>query len=180
MNVAGHVTQRGYIRKRLVAIHPFGVAPMLADSSPGCATRPGLVDLTPSRLAGRVVFNFQFAICNLKLFFRITLMAYQPNFKHSSSEHVLDEVDCYFHDALSPQMKKEIEEHCRHCEKCESALAAAKKRFELMKTSPPARPTKPLVKGTLQKIASFEDTPSRRPQARVSRSLRPRSWASCC
>ncbi len=81
---------------------------------------------------------------------------------HDTSEHVLDEVDCYWHGTLKPGMKREVEQHCRDCERCDAALAAAKKRFELTLNVAVSEANETLVQSTLKKIAAFEEQRRRR------------------
>lgn len=74
----------------------------------------------------------------------------------ASFEHVLDEVDCYFHDVLTPQENENIEEHCDRCPICKAALVEAEKRFLALKSLPPSTAPADLIQSTLARIAQHD------------------------
>ncbi len=63
----------------------------------------------------------------------------------NSDDHVLEYVDPYLHDVLSPSSRKRVEEHCRLCPICNVALSEAQKRFDLMQSLPPIEAPESLI-----------------------------------
>jgi uncharacterized protein YfaS (alpha-2-macroglobulin family) len=72
----------------------------------------------------------------------------------SSSAHVVDLLDDYMHDLLSPQERDRVDGHCAHCDGCARALKQARHRFAVLRAVPPIEPSANLVQNTLDRIAS--------------------------
>jgi uncharacterized protein YfaS (alpha-2-macroglobulin family) len=72
----------------------------------------------------------------------------------SSSAHVVDLLDGYLHDLLSPQDRDRIDGHCAHCDACARAMKQARHRFAVLRAVPPIEPSANLVQNTLDRIAS--------------------------
>src|SRR5262249_51423209 len=65
------------------------------------------------------------------------------------NDHVASFVDDYLHGLLSADDTLFVGRHCESCEVCKEALAQAKKRFEAVKSVPPAVAPAPLVHDTV-------------------------------
>ena len=87
----------------------------------------------------------------------------------TSDDHVLEYVDPYLHDVLSPSSRKRVEEHCRQCPICNVALAEAQKRFDLMQSLPPIEAPESLICATQQRIERFR--PARFTRLRIAIAL---------
>ncbi len=72
----------------------------------------------------------------------------------SSSDHVVDLLDDYFHDLLSPPDRDRVDGHCAHCDSCATALKQARHRFAVLRTVPPVEPSANLVQSTLDHITA--------------------------
>jgi uncharacterized protein YfaS (alpha-2-macroglobulin family) len=72
----------------------------------------------------------------------------------SSSDHVVDLLDDYLHDLLSPQERDRVDGHCARCDACARAMKQAQYRFAVVRAVPPAEPSANLAQHTLHRIAS--------------------------
>jgi hypothetical protein len=71
---------------------------------------------------------------------------------HPSREHVVDLLDDYLHDLVSPDMADRVDEHCASCSSCARALAQARRRLDLVRSVPPVEATPGLVQSTLDHV----------------------------
>jgi hypothetical protein len=67
-------------------------------------------------------------------------------------DHVLDEVDCYLHEVLTPEQNAYLERHCERCPVCKAALAEAEKRFAALKSLPAREAPAGLVQAALAAV----------------------------
>jgi hypothetical protein len=72
------------------------------------------------------------------------------------NSHVVDYVDDYLHDVLSPANAAVVEQHCRHCSECQAALAAARKRAAAFETLAASEAPERLIRDTLEVVATHE------------------------
>ncbi len=77
-------------------------------------------------------------------------------------EHVLDYVDDYLHDVLSPEDAQAVEEHCERCPICRAGIDEARKRFEALKSVAHSEASEQLVQQTLENIDMVTTTRQRR------------------
>src|SRR5207249_3401468 len=69
------------------------------------------------------------------------------------SHHVTDHLDDYLHDLLPPAAAARVERHVADCPACAAALAAARRRRDLLTAAlPPVEPSPGLVAATLDRI----------------------------
>ena len=68
------------------------------------------------------------------------------------SEHVLDYVDDYLHEALSADNAEAVEQHCEGCSICGAAMAEARKRLDAVTSVPSTEISGLLVKQTMEHI----------------------------
>ena len=66
--------------------------------------------------------------------------------------HVLDHVDDYLHDVLSPPDAEYVKEHCAACTICEAALQEARKRQAAVESVPPVEATEELIQTTVERL----------------------------
>ena len=67
-------------------------------------------------------------------------------------EHVLDYVDDYLHDVLSPSEALAVEQHCQKCSICQAALQEARKRFDALTAMAPIEASQALVQQTMEHV----------------------------
>lgn len=72
------------------------------------------------------------------------------------TEHVLDYVDDYLYDLLSPRDAELLEAHCERCRICKVALEEARKRQAALEALPAVEPGETLVRQTLDRIDTFD------------------------
>jgi hypothetical protein len=68
-------------------------------------------------------------------------------------DHVLNHVDAYLHEALSPDEAVYVERHCEDCRICQVALEEARKRFAAMQTLPAIEASQRLIRAAQRQIA---------------------------
>jgi hypothetical protein len=78
------------------------------------------------------------------------------------TEHILEYVDAYFHDLLTPAEDEAIEQHCDQCPACDAALEEAKKRYDALQTVPASEASEKLVQATLEQVEAAEKAHARR------------------
>jgi uncharacterized protein YfaS (alpha-2-macroglobulin family) len=78
-----------------------------------------------------------------------------------SSDHVLEYVDDYWHDVLSPAGDALIESHCDYCVTCKAALEEAKRRHAALLHVDAGAVPEILISATLQRVATLEATRAR-------------------
>lgn len=71
------------------------------------------------------------------------------NAKH---DHVLDFVDDYLHDVLSPDDAAAVEQHCQRCPICRAALEEARRRLDAVRSLPACEASGELVRRTLEHV----------------------------
>jgi hypothetical protein len=74
----------------------------------------------------------------------------------TSSDHVYDLVDDYWHDLLDPAAADRLERHCDACPACKKALADARRRADLLRAVPPREASGQLIQATLEKIDAHQ------------------------
>ncbi|MBI3409682.1 MAG: DUF1559 domain-containing protein [Planctomycetes bacterium] len=67
-------------------------------------------------------------------------------------DHVLEEVDCYWHDVLTAAENEYLERHCEQCKICKAALEEAERRFTALKAVSASEASAGLVQATLKAI----------------------------
>jgi len=67
-------------------------------------------------------------------------------------DHVLEYVDAYLHEVLSPLDAEIVEQHCDRCPVCKVALDEARKRFAALATVPTVEAPERLVRATIERI----------------------------
>jgi hypothetical protein len=72
--------------------------------------------------------------------------------------HVLDIVDDYFHEVLSPAKARALEQHADGCAICKAALDEARKRFAALETVPAMEASGELIQATLSRIDRYEQS----------------------
>jgi hypothetical protein len=72
------------------------------------------------------------------------------------NDHVLDYVDDYLHQALSPEDAGYVERHGESCRVCKVALEEARKRFTAMEALPVREASEALIQTTLTRIDTHE------------------------
>jgi hypothetical protein len=70
------------------------------------------------------------------------------------TDHVVNHVDDYLHDALDAADAGYVERHCDGCRICKLALDEARKRFAVLQALPPIEPSEQLIQATLRRIDS--------------------------
>src|SRR5262245_58630202 len=68
------------------------------------------------------------------------------------TDHVLDFVDDYLHQALDFADAATLERHCETCPICKVALDEAQKRFTALQAVPPSEASEELIQATLKRI----------------------------
>src|SRR5262249_23357267 len=68
------------------------------------------------------------------------------------TDHVVNHVDTYLHDALDAADAAYVERHCDGCRVCKLALDEARKRFAALQTLPAIEPSEQLIQATLKGI----------------------------
>jgi hypothetical protein len=72
------------------------------------------------------------------------------------NDHVLDYVDDYLHEVLSPADAMYVERHGEQCQICKVALEEARKRFAALENVPTSEASGHLIQATLAKITDHE------------------------
>ncbi|GAF68578.1 unnamed protein product, partial [marine sediment metagenome] len=85
-----------------------------------------------------------------------------------TDDHVLEHVDAYLHEALSPQEADRVRCHLKKCRICQVAMEEAQRRFDALRAVPPIEPANELIAKTWRRIASA-------PRRRVT--LQAKFWA---
>src|SRR3712207_1966069 len=73
-----------------------------------------------------------------------------------ANDHVLDRVDDYLHDLLTPAQAAHVERHCADCPECRAALEQARCRWAALQAVPPSEASGQLVRATLDRIHAPE------------------------
>ncbi|HMF16829.1 MAG TPA: MG2 domain-containing protein, partial [Gemmataceae bacterium] len=79
-----------------------------------------------------------------------------------SFTHILDYVDDYWHDVLSPGEDKYIEEHCLRCPICKVALEEAEKRHAAFQSVPTSEASEELIQKTITGVTDLDARQQRR------------------
>lgn len=66
--------------------------------------------------------------------------------------HVLDFVDDYFHEVVTPDYAAYLEQHCERCAMCKVALEEARKRHAALETLPTVEASEELIRSTVTRI----------------------------
>jgi len=72
------------------------------------------------------------------------------------NEHVLEFVDDYLHEVLSPADTEIVEHHCETCRVCKVALEEAEKRLQALKTVPATEAPERLIQQAVENIEMHE------------------------
>lgn len=70
----------------------------------------------------------------------------------TATDHVLEFVDDYLHDVLTPADAATLEGHCETCPICKVALDEARKRFAALEAAPACEAPERLIQATLERI----------------------------
>ena len=70
----------------------------------------------------------------------------------NQDKHVLEYVDAYCHDVLSPADARAVAAHCESSAICRAALDEARKRQEIVQSLPPVEASEALIQSTLTRI----------------------------
>jgi uncharacterized protein YfaS (alpha-2-macroglobulin family) len=83
--------------------------------------------------------------------------------------HVLEYVDAYLHEAVTPQYAGYLEEHCEQCAMCRAALDEARRRHAALDSVAAAEASEQLIQATVQRIERID--------AQRTRTRRRLSWS---
>jgi hypothetical protein len=81
-----------------------------------------------------------------------------------SCDQVLEHVDDYWHDLLTPQQSAEVAGHCERCPTCKSALDEAEKRRDALLNASTGEAPERLIRATLARIVAAEGAPAPPPR----------------
>src|SRR4051812_13233180 len=73
-----------------------------------------------------------------------------------ADDHVLDRVDDYLHELLTPAQAAHVERHCAGCPDCRAALERARRRRAALQAVPPCEASGQLIRATLDRIHACE------------------------
>jgi len=76
--------------------------------------------------------------------------------------HVLDYVDDYLHESVTPEYASYLERHVEDCSICKAALEEARRRFAALEVVPAAEASEQLIQATVRRVETFEKQRVRR------------------
>jgi hypothetical protein len=76
--------------------------------------------------------------------------------------HVLDYVDDYLHESVTPEYAAYLDRHVEQCSICKAALDEARRRFAALEAVPTAEASEQLIQATVRRVETFETQRVRR------------------